>query len=91
MHHPSQRLQKLPPIRGRKLKVGSGTITFLAFTEVTPDKGTKTGFWVDIWKVPLSLQKLTPIRGRKLFLALSEKLSTKLSLQKLTPIRGRKL
>ena len=35
-----------------------------------------------------SLQKLTPIRGRKLFLAVSEKLSTKLKFTETNPDKG---
>ena len=63
----SRSLQKLTPIRGRKLFHGLVPILFVQFTEANPDKGTKTMylFLHLLYNTHHSLQKLTPIRGRK--------------------------
>ena len=88
-------LQKLTPIRGRKL-CQRGIRVFHPqpqFTETNPDKGTKTCINVLSYTYEeSSLQKLTPIRGRKRFSLLEDEDDYfKKGLQKLTPIRGRKL
>ena len=60
------RLQKLTPIRGRKLFSGTWMRLLCSFTEANPDKGTETNHpQVHNKKYLLRLQKLTPIRGRK--------------------------
>ena len=61
-------LQKLTPIRGRKLSLDSSESMRHGwlFTETNPDKGTETMLgMVEGYKDAIGLQKLTPIRGRK--------------------------
>ena len=90
------RLQKLTPIRGRKL-ADLLAVFQLAYAvglqKLTPIRGRKlksdpqSGHCVGAF---IGLQKLTPIRGRKHegFVQISQRIDV--SLQKLTPIRGRK-
>ena len=85
-------LQKLTPIRGRKLlfKYFYKSLSGL-FTEVNPDKGTKTLTSLIYCKsISSRLQKLTPIRGRKQITLPRPLYVANKCLQKLTPIRGRK-
>ena len=84
-------LQKLTPIRGRKLDYGIFLIFLVkGLQKLTPIRGRKQSVTMVCAcnVISKSLQKLTPIRGRKRentfnFLYFLNRL------QKLTPIRGR--
>ena len=87
-------LQKLTPIRGRKLFPESATIAsaLASLQKLTPIRGRKL-IGRGHQKLVLllqGLQKLTPIRGRKHDGCMYRWYSS-YCLQKLTPIRGRKL
>ena len=61
------RLQRLTPIRGRKLhrRIYSFFDICKVFTKINPDKGTETYDTHFSLLLLLCLQRLTPIRGRK--------------------------
>ena len=86
------RLQKLTPIRGRKLVSISRISCSLSFTETDPDNGTKTKCSNLLsYSCKESFTETDPDKGTKTSSVALRILRVRWGLQKLTPIMGRKL